>query len=163
MLREFVPASEKLPVDRAWSMSIVIKSFKGRKDVEVHLFRPEWDCLEEDSFDWNDILGDPMHPDMDADMGSGRKLVMESFTPDERDMVAAYFEERYAGKLAAIRACPIDFPVPLGIPALCDLEEGKDMGFVLFDRIPNYALPFPVRGFFDLSQHAPIVEVEEGS
>jgi len=163
MLREFVPASERIPVDRAWSLSIVIKSFKGRKDVEVHLFRPEWDVLEEESYDWNEILGDPMHPDMDADMGSGRKLVMESFTPEERDMVADYIEERYAGKLEAIRACPIDFPVPLGIPALCDLEEGKDMGFVLFDRIPNYTLPFPVRGFFDLSQHAPIVDMEEGA
>lgn len=161
MLIDIVPAQERLPVDRAWSVSIVIKSFKGRKDVEVHLFRPEWDELEEDSYDWNVVLGDPMHPDMDADMASGRKLVMESFTPEERDMMVAYFKERYADKLDAIRSCTIDFPVPLGIPALSDLPEGKDVGFVLFDKIPNYTLPFPVRGFFDLSQHAPIVEVDQ--
>ena len=158
---DIVPALETLPVDRAWSMTIVIKSFKGRKDVDVHLFRPCWDALEEDVYDWNKILGDPMHPDMDADIGSGRKLVMESFTPEERDLMVTYFKERYAGKLEAIRSCPIDFPIPLGIPALCDLTEGKDMGFVLFDKIPSYTLPFPIRGFFDLSQHAPIVEAEQ--
>jgi hypothetical protein len=158
---DIVPALERLPVDRAWSMSITIKSFKGRKDVEVHLFRPGWDALEEDLYDWDHILGDPMHPDMDADMGSGRKLVLESFTPEERDLLVAYFKERYAGKLEVIRSCPIDFPVPLGIPALCDMTEGKDMGFLILDKVPNYTLPFPVRGFYDLSQHAPIVEVEQ--
>ncbi len=159
MLIEIVPAQEKLPVDRAWSMTVVIKSFKGRKDVEVHLFRPEWDTLEEDVYDWDTVLGDPIHPDMDADMSSARRLVMESFTAEERDMLVAYFQQRYADKLEAVRSCPIDFPVPLGIAALSDLEEGKDIGFVHFDKIPHYSLPFPVRGFFDLSQHAPLVEV----
>ncbi len=159
MLIDIVPAQEKLPVDRAWSMTVVIKSFKGRKDVEVHLFRPEWDTLEEDVYDWDSVLGDPIHPDMDADMSSARRLVMESFTVEERDMLVAYFQQRYADKLEAVRSCPIDFPVPLGIAALSDLEEGKDIGFVHFDKIPHYSLPFPVRGFFDLSQHAPLVEV----
>lgn len=158
---DIVPAQEMLPVDRAWSISIIIKSFKGRKDVEVHLFRPCWDSLEEEVYNWDTLLGDPMHPDMDADIGSGRKLVMESFTPEERDLIVAYLQERYAGKLAAVCSCPIDFPVPLGIPALCDLSEGKDIGFIHFDKIPNYSLPFPIRGFFDLSQHAPIVEAEQ--
>lgn len=158
---DIVPAQERLPVDRAWSVSIVIKSFKGRKDVEVHLFRPEWDELEEEAYDWDNVLGDPMHPDMDADIAGGRKLVMESFTAEERDMIVEYFKERYAGKLEVIRSCPIDFPIPLGIPALCDLTEAKDAGFVLFDRIPHYTLPFPVRGFFDLSQHPPIVEAAQ--
>lgn len=157
---DIVPALEKLPVDRAWSMTVVIKSFKGRKDVDVHLFRPCWDELEEEAYDWDNVLGDPMHPDMDADIGSGRKLVMESFTSEERDMIVEYFKQRYAGKLEAIRSCPIDFPIPLGIPALCDLTEGKDVGFILFDKIPNYSLPFSIRGFFDLSQHSPIVEVQ---
>jgi len=158
---DIVPALETLPVDRAWSVSIVIKSFKGRKDVAVHLFRPEWDAMEEDLYDWDHVLGDPIHPDMDADMASGRKLVLESFTPEERDMIVGYLAKRYAGKLESITACPIDFPVPLGIPALCTFGEGKDAGFVLFDRIPGYPLPFPIRGFFDLSQHAPIVEADQ--
>lgn len=161
MLIDIVPPLEKLPTNRAWSITVVIKSFKGRKDVEVHLFRPSWDMLEEESYDWDEILGDPIHPDMDADIASGRMLVMESFTPEERDMVVNYFKERYEGKLASISSCPIDFPVPLGIPALCTLSEGKDIGFILFDKIPNYSLPFVIRGFFDLSQHSPIVEAEQ--
>ncbi|MFZ5426173.1 MAG: hypothetical protein ACOZEN_04310 [Thermodesulfobacteriota bacterium] len=161
MLIDIVPPLEKLPTDRAWSISVVIKSFKGRKDVEVHLFRPCWDELEEEMYDWNGILGDPIHPDMDADIDSGRKLVMESFTPEERDLVIDFFKNRYADKLESISSCPIDFPIPLGIPALCSLSEGKDVGFVMFDKIPGYSLPFPIRGFFDLSQHSPIVEVEQ--
>ena len=76
-------------------------------------------------------------------------------------IVIDFFKNRYADKLESISSCPIDFPVPLGIPALCSLTEGKDIGFILFDKIPNYSLPFPVRGFFDLSQHAPIVEAEQ--
>ena len=154
---DIVPALETLPVDRAWSVTIVIASFKGHKNVEVYLFRPEWDAMEEELYDWDHILGDPIHPDMDADMASGRKLVLESFTPEERDMVVAYFSKRYAGKLEAISSCPVDFPIPLGIPALCDTAEGKGAGFVLFDKMPNYPLPFALRGFFDLSQHPPIV------
>jgi len=158
---DIVTAQEALPIDRAWSISIVIKSFKGRRDVEVHLFRPCWDSLEEDIYDWDKILGDPMHPDMDCDNASARKLVMESFTPEERDALVTYLKERYAGKLGAIRSCPIDFPVPQGIAALSDLTEGKDIGFVHFDKIPNYTLPFAVRGFFDLSQHSPMVDLQE--
>ncbi len=158
---DIVPAREFLPVDRAWSLSIVIKSFKGRKDVEVHLFRPTWDALEEEAYDWDKIMGDPMHPDMDCDNASARKLVMESFTPEERDQLVTYLNERYTDKLAAIRSCPIDFPVPQGIAALSDLTEGKDIGFVHFDKIPHYTLSFPVRGFFDLSQHSPMIDVVE--
>jgi hypothetical protein len=158
---EIADVVKRLPVERAWSVSIVIKSFKGRRDVEVHLFRPRWDPREEGRFDWDKLLGDPIHPDADCDLMSCRKLVLECFTPKERDRLVDYLRERYGEKLAAIRACPIDFPVPLGLVALSDLSEGKDIGFIHFEKIPNYPLPFGVRGFFDLSQHPPLVEVEE--
>jgi len=158
---DITDAPKGLPVERAWSVSIVIKSFKGRRDVEVHLFRPKWDPKEEDQFDWSMILGDPITPEADYDIKASRKLVMESFTARERDLLLEYLRNRYGEKLASIQACPIDFPVPLGILALSELTEGKDIGFIHFEKIPNYTLPFPVRGFFDLSQHSPLIEVEQ--
>lgn len=157
---DIVPDDGSLAIDRVWSVSIVIKSFKGRRDVEVHLFRPEWTQEEEDIYDWDYLIGDPIHPDFDDNVYSGRKLVMESFTVEERDQLVEYLKGRYAGKLAAIRSCPIELPVPMGIAALSDLPEGKDTGFINFDKIPNYPLGFPLRGFFDLSQHAPLMEAD---
>ena len=85
-------------------------------------------------------------------------VIMESFTEKERDAVVEYLRTRYQDKVSEIHACSLNFPVPLGLTALSELTEGKDIGFIHFDKIHNYSLPFPVRGFFDLSQHRPILE-----
>lgn len=155
---EIVPADYKLPVDRAWTVSIVIKSFKGRKNVAVHLFRPAWDPAEAKAYEWDALLGDPIDPDLPISLESSRRVLLESFTPPERDALVDYLKNRYQDKLAAIHACPLNFPIPLGLTALSELTEGKEIGFIHFDRIHNYSLPFPVRGFFDLSQHKPIMD-----
>lgn len=158
---DVVPARKHLPTVRAWSVSMVIRTFKGRKDVEVFLFRSEWDPVEETQHDWDTVLGDLIHPDAEPDLASSRKQVLESFTEQERDQLIGYLKDRYGERLAAIRSCPLDFPVPLGIPALSEISEGKDTGFIHFGKIPGYTLPFPVKGFFDLSQHAPMVDAED--
>ena len=44
--------------------------------------------------------------------------------------------------------------------ALSDLSEGKSIGFIHFERIPHFKLGIALRGFYDLSQHPPIVETE---
>jgi len=155
---DVVPADYNLPVDRAWTVSIVIKSFKGRKDVTVHLFRPEWDPAEEKNYDWPVLLGDPVDPDLPVSLESSRRILLESFTERERDAVVDYIKTRYKDKVSEIHACSLNFPVPLGLTALSELTEGKDIGFVRFDKIPHYTLPFPLRGFFDLSQHKPLIE-----
>jgi len=155
---DIVPASGKLPVDRAWTVAMVIKTFKGRKDVMVHLFRPTWDPTEEKNYDWSVLLGDPVAPDLPISLESSRRVLMESFTEKERDAVVEYLRTRYQDKVSEIHACSLNFPVPLGLTALSELTEGKDIGFIHFDKIHNYSLPFPVRGFFDLSQHRPILE-----
>ncbi|QLA16288.1 hypothetical protein [Desulfolutivibrio sulfoxidireducens] len=158
---DIVPADVKLPIERAFTLSIVIKSFKGRKDVEVHLFRPEWDPAEAQLYDWNALFGDLLVPDLEVSLESCRRVVLESFTKQERDQLVDYLKERYKDRLAAIRSCCLNFPIPLGLVALSELSEGKDAGFVNFDKVPNYSLPFPVRGFFDLSQHKPLIEGPE--
>ncbi len=155
---DIVPAEGSLPVKRAYTLSIVIKSFKGRKDVEVHLFRPEWNPAEAQLYDWNALLGDILVPDLEVSLESCRRVVLEAFTEEERDQLVDYLKGRYKDRLAAIRSCSLNFPIPLGLVALSELTEGKDTGFVNFDKVPNYPLPFPARGFFDLSQHKPLIE-----
>jgi len=155
---DIVPADFNLPVDRAWTVSMVIKSFKGRKDVMVHLFRPEWDPAEAGIYDWNVLLGDPVDPDLPVSLESSRRILLEAFTEPERDALVDYLKTRYKDKVSEIHGCALNFPIPLGLTALSELEEGKDIGFIHFTKIPNYTLPFPVSGFFDLSQHRPIIE-----
>jgi hypothetical protein len=155
---DIVPADFTLPVDRAWTVSMVIKTFKGRKDVTVHLFRPEWDPADEEVYDWDVLLGDPVDPDLAVSLESSRRVLMEAFTEEERDALVEYIKTRYHDKVSEVHACALNFPVPLGLTALSELTEGKDIGFIRFDKIPNYTLSFPVRGFFDLSQHRPIIE-----
>ncbi|EHJ46684.1 hypothetical protein DFW101_0667 [Solidesulfovibrio carbinoliphilus subsp. oakridgensis] len=155
---DVVPADFIIPVDRAWTVSMVIKSFKGRKDVTVHLFRPEWDPADEEIYDWDVLTGDPVQPDLPVSYVSCRRIVMESFTEEERDALVDYLKTRYEDKVSEVHACALNFPIPLGLTALSELSEGKDIGFIHFDKIPNYTLPFPVRGYFDLSQHKPLIE-----
>lgn len=154
-------ADKELPADRVYMLSMVIKSFKGRRDVEVHLFRPEFAPEEAQQYDWNKLLGDPVHPDLEVDLEKSKRILLESFTKDERDTIVEYLKERYANRLASIDSGPLDLPIPLGIPPLSSIPGGKTIGFIHFETIPNCTLPFTVHGFYDLAQHKPLVEGEE--
>lgn len=149
------------PVDRAFALSMVIKSFKGRRDVEVHLFRPDWDPVEEAAYDWDALLGAPLEGGP-ASSEQTRKVLLEAFTAEERDRIIDYLKDQYATRLASIAAVPLDLPVPVGLPPLCSLSEGKDIGFIRFEKIPSYSLDIPMRGFYDLSRHRPLVEEDPG-
>jgi hypothetical protein len=138
---------------------MVIKSFKGRRDVAVHLFRPMWDPEEEEAIDWDKLLAAPGMSEAPEAAGS-RKVVLEALTPEERDAIVAYLAKHYESRLEEITAAPIPFPIPIGLMALSDLSEGKSIGFIHFERIPHFDLGFALRGFYDLSQHPPIVETE---
>lgn len=153
---QVIEPQTKLPIDRAHVVSVVIKSFKGRRNVEVHLFRPAGEESLPD-YNWVDLIDDHHHPDVAYEPEAVKRFIMEAFTEAERDQVLEYLKERYANKLESITACPIEFPVPLGITPLSDIPEGKTAGFIRFDQIPNYNLGFPLRGFYDLSQHEPLV------
>lgn len=144
------------PIERACVLSMIIRSFKGRSDVQVHLFRPEWDRAEEQDHDWNALI----QSGSEADMEASRKVVMEAFTKDECDQIITYLKEHYSSRLTAILASTVEFPVPAGLPALCECNEGKSVGFIRFEKIPHFALPFALRGLYDLSCHEPIVASE---
>ncbi len=158
---DIIPPDKALPVERAYVLSMVIKTFKGRKDVEVHLFRPDLDPDQAEGYAWDELIEDTHHPDVQADFAAARKVLMEAFTEKERDLVIDYLKKRYVAKLESIASCAMNFPAPLGIPALSQMPEGKTIGFIRFEKIPNYTLPFPVHGLYDLAQHEPIVREEE--
>lgn len=148
------PIPPRIP--RCYVMTAVIKSFKGRRDVDVHLFKPELDEAERDSYEWDDVVGDPMHPDVYSDPERTKLVVMEAFTRDEVDAIIQYFKDRYADRMASVNASPMIFPVPQGMPPLSAMPEGKSIGFIRFNQVPQYPLSFALHGMYDLEEHQPL-------
>ncbi len=146
-------ATSTLPTPYRNSLSMVIRSFKGRRDVEVHLFRGTWDEADEKGQDWDLLLSSPS-----TDDDPSRKVVMEAFTDGERDQIVNYLKEQYSTRLTAIQARPLSFPVPSGMPGLSQVQPGKNIGIIEFAKIPSYSLSIPLMGLYDLSQHPPLVE-----
>ncbi len=143
------------PTRYAHTLSMVIKSFKGRRDVEVHLFRGSWTDADEQSENWSTLIAPSQKTEKTAD---SRRVVMESFSEAERDRIVSYLKEQYSTRLTAIRSRPLTFPIPAGMPGLSQLEAGKNVGFIEFEKIPSYSLDIPLKGLYDLSQHLPIVD-----
>lgn len=146
------------PVPRAHVLTMTIKSFKGRRNVEVHLYRAAWEPQEMNHFAWEDLLGEVEHPEAGIAPENSRKVLLEAFTVEERDQVIAYLQQRYGSKLETIASCTLNFPIPQGLVALSDVAEGKSMGRIRLENVPKYDLPFPVHGLYDLNQHEPIME-----
>lgn len=141
----------KPPVERAYALSMTIRSFKGRRNVDVHLFRSRWDPAEEAEISWDGLLENP------ADENA-RQIVLESFTIQEAKRIADYLEKQYTDRLTAIRGSALPFPVPAGLMPLSKVEGGKSVGLILFEKIPSYSLGVPMHGLYDLSQHPPLVQ-----
>jgi hypothetical protein len=152
-----------LPVDRAHVVSIVIKSFKGRRDVEVHLFRTQWEEQELGQIDWDSVLASGSADTDPPAIDRTRRFLMEAFTPGERDLLVAYLSERYSDRVERISSTPLSFPLPAGILPLDEAPLGQDVGLIRFEAVPNYTLPFAVHGLFDLSRHKPMVEMAENA
>jgi hypothetical protein len=131
--------------------TICIRVFKGRKDVLVHLFRPQWDP-EEGDCDWSELI----QPGQETGRGNSREVVLESFTREEMDRIVDYLAKRYGDRLTRISVNSLDFPLPAGLLPLRSMPEGKDIGRIRFEIVPGYPLPFTVHGLYDLSQHKPM-------
>ncbi|WP_243546549.1 hypothetical protein [Pseudodesulfovibrio tunisiensis] len=154
---EILDPTTTLPVERAYAVCMTIRSFKGRRNVDLHLFRSEWPESEEAAMPWDDLIVPSDDTPLEGEGGS-RKIVMESFTQQERDRIVNYLKEQYSTRITAIRSVPLEFPVPAGLPALSDVQPGKSVGIVQFRKIPSYSLELPLCGLYDLSQHEPIVD-----
>jgi hypothetical protein len=156
MKLNIITSQNELPVKKGYAISLIIKNLKGHKDVEVHLFLPEWDEKKAKSYDWSKLLGDPIDRNAPIDPVSSRKVLLESFTIEERDIILDYMKKRYLSRLYAINSRPLDFPIPMGLIPLSEIPEDDDIGCIRFEEIPNYTLPFPVHGLYILSQHEPV-------
>jgi hypothetical protein len=156
-------AQDPLPVDRAHAVSMVVRSFKGRRNVEVHLFRHQWDETEMEAVNWDNIIGPPLEGCQFYDPGGSRKVVLEAFTSQERDQIVEFLKEQYGDRLLALNASPLQFPVPQGLTPLSEVPSGKDVGLILFEKIPSYSLDIPLHGLYDLSLHKPLVSEKEQS
>lgn len=131
--------------------TICIRVFKGRKDVLVHLFRPQWDPEEGDCA-WSELI----QPGQETGRGNSREVVLESFTSEEMSQIVDYLSKRYGDRLTRISTNSLEFPLPAGLLPLRSMPEGKDIGRIRFEIVPGYPLPFTVHGLYDLSQHKPM-------
>ncbi|WP_419787744.1 hypothetical protein [Pseudodesulfovibrio sp.] len=143
------------PTPYANTLSMVIRSFKGRRNVEVHLFRASWSPEDEQAQDWDTLISPSPAPD-----DPSRRVVMEAFSDEERDHLINYLKEQYSTRLTALRSRPLAFPVPTGMAGLSQAQPDKDLGFIEFTRIPSYPLEIPLKGLYDLSRHPPLVDEE---
>lgn len=157
-----IAAPPFVQLDRVYLIQATIKSFKGRRDVVVHLFRHDTDENELETLRGMDLIG---KPDRETPEGateeSALRSVLEAFTAEEGNALLAYLEKRYVNHVSKVLVCPMDIPVPLGMVPFSSIPEGKTMGFVRFDRVDDYSLPFGVHGFYDLEAHEPLMQEEQ--
>jgi hypothetical protein len=113
-------------------------------------------------YEWDKLLGGTIErkDDQPIDPEGSKKVLLEAFTREERDQVIDYLANRYASRLTKLTAAPLGFPIPQGLVPLSSFSEGKTIGTIKLDKIPNYTLPFPIRGLYDLSRHRPLVEAK---
>ncbi len=140
-------------VQYGYSISMVIKSFKGRRDVEVHLFRSTWDTIDASDLDWDTLISGQQ-----GENDSSRNVILETFSSEERDTIINYLKEQYSTRITAIRSTPIELPVPSGMTGLSQIAPNKSIGIIEFEKIPSYSLGLPMKGLYDLDRHPPIVE-----
>lgn len=161
MEHRIIAASPFVPLDRVYLIQATMPRFKGCRDVTVHMFRYDTDQSELEFCRAQNIVGkaDRETPE-GATVENALRSVLETFTPDEGNALLAYLEKRYADQIARVVVCPIDIPVPLGMVPFASIPEGGSIGFIHFDKLKDYDLPFGVRGFYDLEAHEPIADQE---
>ncbi|MDR0238618.1 MAG: hypothetical protein LBI88_00120 [Deltaproteobacteria bacterium] len=157
-----IPAPPNAPLDRIYIITLTMHTFKGRRNVEAHLFRSAPDPAELQSLRDKSLIGKPCAEPIDSQMPHGTEddalqTVLEAFTAEEGNLILDYLKERYADQILRVTVCPLELPVPLGVVPLSAIPEGKTMGFIRFDAVRDYPLPFVVRGFYDLDAHEPLV------
>ena len=161
-----LPAPPNAPLERIYIITLTMHAFKGRRDVEAHLFRAEPDPAELTSLRNKGLVGKPCAESLDSQPSHGTEddalqTVLEAFTAEEGNLLLEYLKKRYAEQIARVTVCPLKLPVPLGIVPLSAIPESKTMGFIRFDAARDYPLPFAVRAFYDLDAHEPIAREGE--
>lgn len=153
----FAPSQNDLPLARAWIVTAVLHSFKGQRHVEVQIFRPGVTDEEVRSLQGQPLVA-PADPSAPPQVVQGAteeavlRCILESFTEEECHALAAYLEERYETQFESLIACPLELPVPLGVGPLEGIAEDARTGFIRFDAVRDWPLPFRAWGFYCLDQ-----------
>lgn len=152
---EKIRANPDLPIDRVYFASAVMNGFRGRDNIDLQLFRVGATEAELDALRGRELVGmaDPQIPPQalaGASEDAALECMLEAFTEEEADQLAAYLQERYSDQFSSLAICPMDVPVPLGIGPLAKIPESGNSGFINFDLAPGYPLDFRFRGYFDL-------------
>ncbi|KUJ94961.1 MAG: hypothetical protein PWR24_750 [Desulfonauticus sp.] len=140
------------PTSRCYALSMTLHSFKGRKDLEVYLYRSRWSPEEESSYPWENILASANPAD------KSKEIVLEAFTLEEVKTLLDYLQNRYSSRIKEILAGPLNFPLPSGLIPFRDMPEDENFGKIYLDKAPHYPLSFAVRGFYDLSSASPLID-----
>ncbi len=156
MQPEIHTCSETPPVDLGYAVSMVIQRFKGRSNVEVHLFRPSWDEDDYGRYPWEELIGGAVSDDRPESPVNSKNVLLETFTADESRRLMDYLQERYGDLLASIHCRVLDFPIPMDLTPLSSVQESDTVGRLDLDTIANYPLDFAVKGVYDLSRHEEI-------
>ncbi|MEG2173658.1 MAG: hypothetical protein RRY29_10455 [Desulfovibrionaceae bacterium] len=149
-------------LERIYIITATLKTFKGRRNVDVHLFRANPDSAELETLRAMNLVG---KPDNETPVGCATpeagedalRTVLEAFTAEEGNDLLEYLDKRYAEQFAKVVVCPLELPVPLGVVPLSTIPEGKTMGFIHLNAVRDYPLPFQVHGFYDLDAHEPLL------
>ncbi len=141
-----------LPTPRAHVLRATLTLFKGCRDVEVHLFRAQWPPQEASAYDWDKLIAPATDPET-TDPRLSQTFLLEAFTESERDQLIAYLQEHYQERINSVESHALEFPLPAGIVPLSAVQSSGERGFIRFEKIPHYNLPFIVHGFYDLSRH----------
>ena len=138
--------------DRGYVLSMVVANFRGRQNVEIHLFRPEWNAAEESAYTWDKLLGEPLHKDQPIDPEGSRKVFLETLSRKEKDVLLTYLQDRYADRLVSVQASLLPLPIPIGLTPLSAVAEDERFGCIHLNKVPNYPLDFPIHGLYQREQ-----------
>lgn len=153
---EKIEAAPECPLERIYIMAGIVKLFKGKKNVEIQIIRPFAKPEELAELKAEALVAAP-GPELPEELVQNSSIekalrcILEAFTDEESKLVSDYLEKRYGDKFELLQICPVDLPVPFGVAPLAEIPESDSSGFIRFENASDYALDFPVWGYYDLA------------
>ncbi|MCR5561794.1 MAG: hypothetical protein K6F46_00260, partial [Desulfovibrio sp.] len=144
------------PISRIYMMGAILKRFKGHTNVEIQIFRHGADDAELAALQGKNLVG-PADPEVPPEALAGAteeaalRCLLEAFTKEEADALTDWLQTRYADQISDVYVSPLDLPIPLGVGPLGLVPSGRTDGFICFDAVRGYPLPFVARGYYDLA------------
>lgn len=153
---EFVWAENDENLPRRYIAVATLNNFRGKKNVEAHIFRTGATDEEMESIRGRELVSPP-DPSVPAEVLKGATedmalaCLLEAFTREEALKLASYLENRYKTQISRLEICPMTLPAPFGIGPLSMIPEGETSGFINFDKASDFNLGFSFKAYYELS------------